>query len=99
MSDLISRSAIKYEQWSVGALCEPLMVVRKKTIDSIPAVDAVPVVRCKDCIHAREMDKYEKQLYLDECVGCTCFSASCHSIIMSPTDFCSFGEPRGERKE
>ena len=61
-------------------------------IKNLPAADAVEVVRCKDCIYAREMDKYEKQLYLDECVGCTRISVSYHSFIMSPTDFCSYGE-------
>ena len=42
--EYIEREAIKYEQWAVGPLNEPLMVVRKKTIDSIPAADVAPVV-------------------------------------------------------
>ena len=33
--------------------------------------DVVEVVRCKDCVFSREMDKYEKKLYLENCVGCT----------------------------
>lgn len=41
--EYIERSAIKYEQWAVGPLNAPLMVVRKKTIDSIPAADVVEV--------------------------------------------------------
>lgn len=45
MAEYIERSAIKYEQWAVGPLNEPLMVVRKKTIDAIPAADVAPVVR------------------------------------------------------
>lgn len=61
-----------------------------------PTIDAVPVTRCAECIYAREMDKYEKQLYLDGCVGCTCLSRSYHSIIMEPTGFCSYGEPKME---
>ena len=43
MAEYIERSSIKYEQWAVGPLNEPLMVVRKKTIDSIPAADVAPV--------------------------------------------------------
>lgn len=43
MAEYIERSRIKYEQWSVGPLNGPLMVVRKKTIDSIPAADVEPV--------------------------------------------------------
>lgn len=44
MAEYIERGAIKYEQWAVGPLNGPLMVVRKKTIDSIPAADVVEVV-------------------------------------------------------
>lgn len=43
MAAYIEREAIKYELWSVGPLNEPLMVVRKKTIDRIPAADVAPV--------------------------------------------------------
>ena len=41
--EYIEREAIKYEQWPVGPLYEPIMVVRKKTIDNIPAADVAPV--------------------------------------------------------
>lgn len=43
MAAYIEREAIKYELWSVGPLNEPLMVVRKKTIDRIPAADVATV--------------------------------------------------------
>lgn len=43
MDAYIEREAIKYELWSVGPLNEPMMVVRKKTIDRIPAADVAPV--------------------------------------------------------
>lgn len=43
MGEYIERGAIKYELWSVGPLNEPLMVVRKKTVDAIPAADVVEV--------------------------------------------------------
>ena len=41
--EYIERKAIKYEQGLVGPLYEPIMVVRKKTIDNIPAADVAPV--------------------------------------------------------
>ena len=44
MPEYIKREDIKYELWPLGPLCEPLMVVRKKTVDSIPAADVAPVV-------------------------------------------------------
>lgn len=44
MAEYIEREAIKYELWAVGPLNSPMMLVRKKTIDSIPAADVAPVV-------------------------------------------------------
>ena len=43
MAEYIEREAIKYEQWTVGPFYKPIMVVRKKTIDNIPAADVAPV--------------------------------------------------------
>lgn len=69
MPEYIEREAIKYEQWSVGPLCEPLMVVRKKTIDALPAADVEPVRHgrwkyyhkqnkavCTNCSFERDLD-------------------------------------------
>lgn len=61
-------------------------------IKSAPTADVVEVVRCKDCTFSREMDKYEKHLYFDTCVGCTKHSESYYSLIMDSDDFCSYGE-------
>lgn len=33
-------------------------VVHKSDIDNAPTVDAVEVVRCKDCVHATELDNH-----------------------------------------
>lgn len=59
-----------------------------------PTINAVEVVRCKDCLHSRELNKYEKQLYLSECVGCTYHSVSYQDSVMMGDDFCSYGERR-----
>lgn len=58
--------------------------------------DVVNVVRCKDCKYSRELDKYERRLYLDSCVGCTYHSKSYSSVIMQDCDFCSCGERKEE---
>lgn len=50
-------------------------------IDACPTVDAVPVVRCKDCKH------YER----DECYHPR-HERHLQSIPQSPDDFCSYGE-------
>lgn len=44
MADYIDREVIKYEQWAFGPYNGPLKIVRKTTIDSIPAADVAPVV-------------------------------------------------------
>lgn len=50
-----------------------------KIIDDAPSVDAVEVVRCKDC----------KYLMFSDCYG-ECGKG--HMGIVSPYDFCSYGE-------
>ena len=47
-------------------------------IDRIPAVDAVEVVRCKDCKYGRKM--------------ITCFFCAMTGTTMEADDFCSYGE-------
>ena len=60
---------------------EPVKVFSQKRIDNAPTVDAVPVVRCKDC----------KYLEITGCYG-ECGKAILG--IVSPDDFCSRGERR-----
>lgn len=62
------------------------------TIFEIPAADVVEVVRCKDCRHAREMSRREKQLYLKGCVMCSQIDINGEQNPMLPDDFCSYGE-------
>ena len=53
---------------------------------NIPSVDAVPVVRCKDCKHfvwGKYCNKYD----------------DVHGILTEPEDFCSDGERRGTKHE
>lgn len=50
-------------------------------VDSIPTVDAVPVVRCKDCKHYA--------LWAD---GRAMFHCDKHDCTMYDDDFCSYGE-------
>lgn len=54
----------------------------EETVKSAPTIDAVPVVRCKDCVsfHYSGMGGDNGITY------CT------NGIEMQPTDFCSYGE-------
>ena len=53
-------------------------------ISDTPTVDAVPVVRCKDCVHARKLkDNFYGWEY-------SCKHFNSHSTRSN--DFCSYGE-------
>ena len=77
MDDLISRAA---------ALNSLLMSKNYRdahdSLEQLPAVDAVPVVRCKDCKHWHEdIDATTKWLM-------------CHEIVTDRNWFCADGERR-----
>ena len=84
MADMISREAlvdkseILYQHTASGKII-PWSAVRVCAINNTPVVDAVEVVRCKDC-----------RSYLEEEDGwCLEMDRS-----INPTDFCSYGEKR-----
>lgn len=54
-----------------------------------PTVDAVEVVRCKDCKHCRELNRKDRieEAYADGVLWCTNQSDG-----VWPDDFCSYGE-------
>ena len=53
--------------------------------EEAPTIDAVPVVRCKDCKHCREtIDYFGKGLF------CSIWGREWQRV--QPTDFCSYGE-------
>lgn len=97
-NDLISRSALleNIAFLENGGYGGKAVEAIKRYTKRAPSVDAVEVVRCKDCKRSRELDKYEKILYLAECVGCTRLSTSYHSVLMMGDDFCSYGERRAD---
>ena len=64
----------------------------REDLYSLPVVDAVPVVRCKDCEFSREITKTEKKIWLDECRACESPEASQDGyMIVFPEHFCSYG--------
>lgn len=97
-NDLISRSALKEILSTLtmtitglragkGVLSEFMTEYRKsvlRIVDDARAVDAVPVVRCKDCGYYRSKGKF--------CMGIPTEPP----VFRSPDDFCSRGRRRGE---
>ena len=56
------------------------------TIDVAPTIDAVPVVRCKDCKHYDQRGYCDNEHWED---------AEGWSKAIDPSDFCSYGERKG----
>ena len=54
------------------------------SIDAQPTIDAVPVVRCKDCVHEN----------MTTCPLCWIENHTMHFINHNSDDFCSCGERR-----
>ena len=92
MAEYIEREKVKDElrSWAV-CLSHPEHLLKEDAlcvIDSIPAADAVPVVRCKDC-------KYYKTVGLSETPECwNTFWNNEFFPETTPDDFCSHGERR-----
>ena len=62
-------------------------------IDSEPTIDAVPVVRCRECKHHRDKNEQERQYLVEDILICTSPDATddCWNAVW-PDHFCSYGE-------
>ena len=62
-------------------------------IDAAPTVDAVPVVRCRECKHHRDKNEQEQQYLVEDILICTSPDATddCWNAVW-PDHFCSYGE-------
>ncbi len=56
-------------------------------IDSVPTADAVPVVRCKDCIHG---------FFHNSSGGMYCCTSPAGLSLETPNSFCCYGERKEE---
>lgn len=92
MSDLISRIALLNEFRSGFIDRNYVGFKEMKVLDMIkdaPAVDAVPVVHCKECNH------WKRNMHVNKEHG-LCRKLSSLSITMHEYDFCSKGEPKDD---
>ena len=82
MDDLISRSAIlaEYDRQHIGApgKARALMVA--------PAVDAVPVIRCKDCDKRETMECALSYFVIED------FDVDVRFLDVSDDFYCAYGE-------
>lgn len=56
-----------------------------KRVNTIPAADVAPVVRCKDC-------KYEERALVNGRGFLVCLVCPASGMEIKPDDFCSYGE-------
>ena len=83
----------------------PVMAVSVWAINNTTTIDAVPVVRCKDCRYSEPMKKHgvckfgENALNCTQCRGDDGYGYAGISVIY-PDDYCSDGAPKdGEEDE
>ena len=73
------------------------VAIHRENIEEAPTIDAVPVVRCKDCKYSRERNSCEKKYLVEEVVICT--NNDVHDDAwgaMYEDDFCSYGERKDD---
>lgn len=64
------------------------MLTAATIINHMPTIDAVEVVRCKDCVHCADDWNGNQPMF-------TCEIARCGESVQ-PNDYCSYGERRTE---
>lgn len=64
--------------------------VDAEDIDNAPTVDAVPVVRCKGCMHYRNYPNGLCYLHTEPKTNARGYSGE--AVCVEPDDFCSYGE-------
>lgn len=63
-----------------------------KMIEDLPSADVVEVVRCKDCIHARNMPLGLCYLHTEPYDNAKGYKGD--AVCVEPNDYCSYGERR-----
>lgn len=79
MSRLIDADKLEKQEYWGNERC--FDYVDAEDIDNAPTVDAVPVVRCKDCKHSWE-----------DLGGLTCSHGVCVDCVVLGDFYCSYGE-------
>lgn len=66
------------------------------SLNSIPAADVVPVVRCKDCKHSTLPSELTQRYGVPGTLTCHNRYAPCNRRNVGGNDFCSYGERKEE---
>ncbi len=84
---------------NVSALYEDAVCAKEDCLTEVyaaPTVDAVPVVRCRECKHHRDKNEQEQQYLVEDILICTSPDATddCWNAVW-PDHFCSYGKRKG----
>lgn len=94
-ADAVLERVKPYSESDVEWVCTGETVKRliRDAIDNAPTIDAVEVVRCKDCKHHREINEREREYLRPDVLICTNaeFIDDGWNPVW-PDDFCSYGE-------
>ena len=86
---LIDADALMEKEYSRLREGEVLHCIPPSHVDAAPTIDAVPVVRCRECKHGKRG--------VDNMVRC---SHPCGKVIsMTADDFCSYGQRKEDEHE
>lgn len=102
MSDLISRKAAieavlseeRYCERNMGSEATAVVQMARFKLEKVPVVDAVPVVRCRDCKHFIDMSGTSYPSY---CYKHSTFDADGefdNAFSVEPNKYCAWGERR-----
>lgn len=90
MSRLIDADKLEKQEYWGNERC--FDYVDAEDIDNAPTVDAVPVVRCKDCKHYRNYQNGLCYLHTEPKTNARGYSGD--AVCVEPDDFCSYGEKK-----
>ena len=65
-------------------------------VHDAPTIDAVSVVRCKDCVHAKNNYLVNGLCLCEKPIYCMGKGEITRNELMAEDDFCSYGEKRDE---
>lgn len=115
--DLISREAaiqaVNNYDYNGYEANNPFLIVRKVTygcadeLRKLPSIEAIPVVRCQKCRHARELTCIERMRFSSDCVVCMYSCGAGNSYpeysmdgrVVLKYDYCSYGEQKPDGGE
>lgn len=95
-NDLISRSALivvphvcKVTEFDEAGFRMSYLAVPLSVINNAPTIDAVEVVRCKDCVHSIQTSEQDRKLWglSNDHMECCWFGSN-----VLANDFCSYGK-------